>query len=104
MKFVKILSAAVLAAAVATPALAQDNVLTRATYLVSVTDPDSGNIAYVTRNSIRSWETAGDCETQRKTFSGYNLEVVEGFHLKTKDGKPHTVKMVSITCHPEGKK
>lgn len=103
MKLVKTLSAALLAAAVASPALAQEDGLTRATYRLSVTDPDTGNVAFVDRNSLRSWPNPADCEAQRKTFSGYHIEIVEGFHLKTADGKPHVVKMASITCHPEGK-
>lgn len=105
MKFKMIAPAALLAAAIAAPTLAQaDDGLTRATYLLTVTDPNSGNVAYVSRESIRSWPSAGDCETQKETFSAYHVDAVEDMKLRTEDKKPHVVEIASITCHPEGKK
>lgn len=105
MKFKTIAPLAVLAAALAAPTLAiADDDLTRATYRLSVTDPNSGNVAYVARESVRSWQSAGDCETQKETFSSYHTDAVEDFRLRTEDGKPHIVKIESITCHAEGKK
>lgn len=74
---------------------------TIAVYRVSLTDPDTGNVAYVDRKSIRSWAKKEDCEAQKETFSGYHTNAVEDFDINTADGKPHTVKLVSITCGPQ---
>lgn len=74
---------------------------TMATYRISLTDPASGNVAYVDRESIRSWAKAEDCELQKESFSGYHTDAVEDFEIKTEDGKPYAVKLESITCRPQ---
>lgn len=72
--------------------------IVNAIYRVSLTDPASGAVYYVDRQSLRSWPSEEACMREKASFSGFHTNAVEGFNLMNAQGKKLTVKMHSSYC------
>jgi len=73
-----------------------------AVYRVSVTDPATGNVYYVDRKSLRTWDSKASCKNQMASFSGFHTRAVRQVGLKNRKGKPLKVEMSDMFCVVRG--
>jgi hypothetical protein len=72
--------------------------IVRAVYRVSMTDPASGNVYYVDRESIRSWGSEERCESEKGSFSGFHTNAMSKQKIMNAEGTPLEVRMDSVFC------
>ncbi len=78
--------------------IASAQTIVGAVYRVSMTDPANGNVYYVDRKSIRSWDSEERCEREKDSFSGFHTRAMAKQSITNSDGTPLEVKMDSIFC------
>lgn len=67
-------------------------------YRVSLTDPATGAVYHVDRESVRSWPNEEQCKAQIKDFSGVHTKLLEELHITNTNGTLLEVKMDSMHC------
>ena len=97
-------AAIALAASVAAPysAVAQKSGNVHAVYRVGVEDPATGNVYYVDRKSLRSWDSETSCKNQMRSFSGFHTRAVRNVGLKNSEGTALKVEMSDMFCVTQG--
>ena len=83
---------------IASAEIASAQTIIKAVYRVGLTDPANGNVYFVDREGMRSWQSEDVCEAQKTSFSGYHTTAVWKQNIKNSGGTPLQVKMDSIFC------
>ena len=78
--------------------IASAQTIIRAVYRVSMTDPANGNVYYVDRKGLRSWDSEERCDREKNSFSGFHTRAMAKQNITNSEGTPFEVKMDSIFC------